>query len=65
MAKKITEKKVTTTKLSIEGTLNLDGDQIILEVEDEGDVSLLEKLGKYNGTYGKLTWNLQVDEEIL
>lgn len=66
MAKaKISEKKITTTKLSIEGTLNLDGDNLIIEVEDEGEVSIKEKLEKYNGSYGSLVWTEKVEEEII
>lgn len=66
MAKKpISEKKVTTTKLSLEGTLNLDELQgFKMEFEEEGEKDVVEKLKKYNGQYGTLTFTVRVDEDI-
>lgn len=66
MAKKsISEKKVTTTTLSLEGTLNLDNLQgFAMEFEDEGLKDIVEKLKKYNGQYGKLAFTVK-EEEII
>ena len=56
--KKISEKKITTTKLSIEGFLNLDELQgFTMEIEEEGEKDITEKLKTYNGQYGTLTWD--------
>ena len=59
MAKsKINEKIINEHKFSIEGTLNVDElkqRQIICEVEDEGEVDMLEYLSKFNGNYIKLS----------
>ena len=59
MAKsKINEKIINEHKFSIEGTLNVDElkqGQIICEVEDEGEVDMLEYLSKFNGNYIKLS----------
>jgi hypothetical protein len=66
MAKKpISEKKVTTTKLSLEGTLNLDELQgFVMEFEEEGEKNVVEKLKKYNGQYGTLTFTVKQEEDI-
>jgi hypothetical protein len=66
MAKKpISEKKVTTTKLSLEGTLNLDELQgFVMEFEEEGEKNVVEKLKKYNGQYGTLTFTVKEEEDI-
>lgn len=66
MAKKpISEKKVTTTKLSLEGTLNLDELQgFTMEFEEEGEKNVVEKLKKYNGQYGTLTFTVKEEEDI-
>lgn len=66
MAKsKISEKKVTTTKLSLEGSLNLDNlTGFQMEFEEEGEKDITEKLKKYNGQYGILTWTVKEEEEI-
>lgn len=66
MAKKpISEKKVTTTKLSLEGTLNLDELQgFTMEFEEEGEKDVVEKLKKYNGQYGTLTFTVKEEEDI-
>ncbi|WP_195618946.1 hypothetical protein [Clostridium paraputrificum] len=66
MAKnKIQEKRTTTTKLSLEGTLNLDNlSGLVMEFEDEGEKDVVEKLKKYNGSYGTLTWTEKIEEEI-
>ena len=55
---KINEKIINEHKFSIEGTLNVDElkqGQIICEVEDEGEVDMLEYLSKFNGNYIKLS----------
>jgi hypothetical protein len=66
MAKKaITEKKVTTTKLSLEGSLNLDElAGFKMEFEEEGEKDITSKFQKYNGQYGTLTWTVKEEEEI-
>jgi len=66
MAKKtISEKKVTTTKLSLEGTLNLDElSGFLMEFEEEGEKNVVEKLKKYNGRYGVLTFAIKEEEDI-
>jgi len=66
MAKKaISEKKVTTTKLSLEGTLNLDDlAGFLMEFEEEGEKNVDEKLKKYNGRYGVLTFSIKEEEDI-
>lgn len=66
MAKKaISEKKVTTTKLSLEGTLNLDElSGFLMEFEEEGEKNVDEKLKKYNGRYGVLTFSIKEEEDI-
>lgn len=66
MAKKpISEKKVTTTKLSLEGTLNLDELQgFVMEFEEEGEKNVVEKLKKYNGQFGTLTFTVKQEEDI-
>ena len=66
MAKKpISEKKVTTTKLSLEGTLNLDELQgFVIEFEEEGEKNVVEKLKKYNGQFGTLTFTVKQEEDI-
>lgn len=63
--KKVSEKKVTSTKLSIEGTLNIDElSGLVLEIEDEGEKDFSEILKKYNGSYGTLTWTEKLEEDI-
>lgn len=65
--KKISEKKITTTKLSIEGFLNLDelqGFTMEIEEEEEGEKDITEKLKTYNGQYGTLTWTVKEEEEL-
>lgn len=65
MRNKISEKKVITTKLSLEGFLNLDEMQgFQMEFEDEGQKDVTEKLKKYNGQYGTLTFTVKEEEEI-
>ena len=68
MAKKmITHKIVTDNKLSIEGTLNVDNLQegeILVEVEDIGEVDLKKYLNGYNGRYIKLALSEKTEEEI-
>lgn len=62
---KISEKKVTTTKLSLEGTLNLDSlEGFTMEFEDEGTRDVVEKLQKYNGQYGTLTFTVKEEEDL-
>jgi hypothetical protein len=63
--KAISEKKVTTTKLSLEGTLNLDElAGFFMEFEEEGEKCVDEKLKKYNGRYGVLTFSIKEEEDI-
>lgn len=63
--KKISEKKTTTTKLSIEGFLNLDELQgFTMETEEEGEKDITEKLKTYNGQYGTLTFTVKEEEDI-
>lgn len=66
MAKsKINEKIINEHKLSIEGTLNVDElkeGQIICEVEDEGEVDMLEYLSKFNGNYIKISISDKTEE---
>lgn len=63
--KKISEKKTTTTKLSIEGFLNLDELQgFTMEIEEEGEKDITEKLKTYNGQYGTLTFTVKEEEDI-
>ena len=63
--KKISENKTITTKLSLEGFLNIDNlEGFDMEFEDEGVKSIVEKLQKYNGQYGTLTWTQKETEEI-
>nr|DAE29997.1 MAG TPA: YonK protein [virus sp. ctE0n6] len=63
--KKISEKKITTTKLSIEGFLSLDELQgFTMEIEEEGEKDITEKLKTYNGQYGTLTWTVKEEEEL-
>lgn len=63
--KKVSEKRVTSTKLTIEGALNIDKlTGLILEVEDEGERDFTDILKKYNGSYGTLTWTEKIEEDI-
>lgn len=66
MAKsKINEKIINEHKFSIEGTLNVDElkeGQIICEVEDEGEVDMLEYLSKFNSNYIKLSISDKTEE---
>lgn len=63
--KKISEKKTTTTKLSIECFLSLDELQgFLVEIEEEGEKDITEKLKSYNGQYGTLTWTVKEEEEL-
>lgn len=63
--KKISEKKSIITKLSLEGFLNLDNmEGFEMEFEDEGQKDITEKLKKYNGQYGALTFTVKEEEEI-
>lgn len=66
MAKKaISEKEVTTTTLSLEGTLNLDELQgFLMEFEDSGEKDVVEKLKKYNGRYGVLKFTIKDEKEL-
>ncbi|MEG1309410.1 MAG: hypothetical protein RSA91_00965 [Bacilli bacterium] len=67
MAKsKISEKIENKHTLSIEGILNVDGiaeDSIIMEVEEEGEVSLGKYLQKFANETVKITI-VKKDEEI-
>lgn len=67
MAKsKINEKIITDHKFNAEGTLNVDNlteGQIILEVEDEGEVDLFKYLKKFNESYIKLSISDKVESE--
>lgn len=65
MAKKINEKITTEHKFSIEGFLNADelqDDSIIMEVEDEGEVSIKKFLDKFNGKYIKIVISEKTEE---
>ena len=66
MAKnKISEKKTTTTKLSLEGTMNVEALQgFVMEFEGEGELDITEKLKKYDGQYGVLTFTVKEEENI-
>lgn len=62
---KINEKIINEHKFSIEGTLNVDElkeGQIICEVEDEGEVDMIEYLCKFNGNYIKLSISDKTEE---
>lgn len=59
---KVQEKRVTTTKLSIEGVLKLDNLQgFVVELEEQGDLDIADKIKKYNGSYGTLTWTEKLE----
>ena len=66
MAKsKINEKIVTEHKFSIEGILNVDNlpeEQIIVEVEEEGEVDLKKYLEKFNEKYIKIAISDKTEE---
>ncbi|HDR5083749.1 TPA: hypothetical protein QCR73_005710 [Bacillus anthracis] len=66
MAKsKINEKIITEHKFSIEGSLNVDGLQennIVVEVEEEGEVDLKKYLDKFNGKYIKIALSDKTEE---
>ena len=56
---------VGKTKLSIEGFLNLDELQgFTMEIEEEGEKDITEKLKTYNGQYGTLTFTVKEEEDI-
>lgn len=67
MAKsKVSEKIITDHKFNAEGSLNVDElkeGQVILEVEDEGEVDLFKYLSKFNGSYIKLSISDKVESE--
>lgn len=67
MAKsKINEKIITDHKFNAEGSLNVDNlieGQIILEVEDEGEVDLFKYLKKFNESYIKISISDKVESE--
>lgn len=66
MAKsKINEKIITEHKFSIEGSLNVDDLQknnIVVEVEEEGEVDLKKYLDKFNGKYIKIALSDKTEE---
>lgn len=66
MAKsKINEKIITEHKFSIEGSLNVDSLQennIVVEVEEEGEVDLKKYLDKFNGKYIKIALSDKTEE---
>lgn len=66
MAKsKINEKIVTEHKFSIEGILNVDNlpeEQIIVEVEEEGEVDIKKYLEKFNEKYIKIAISDKTEE---
>lgn len=63
--KKISEKRITTTKLSLEGFLNLDQmAEFCIEFEEEGQKDVTELLKKYNGQYGTLTFTVKEEEDM-
>lgn len=63
--KKISEKITTTTKFQLEGTLNLDDMQgFLVDIEDEGEVDITQRLSRYNGRFGVLTFTVKEEQEI-
>lgn len=64
--KKISQKRVTTTKLSLEGFLNLEElkEGFLMEFEEEGQKDVTELLKRYDGQYGTLTFTVKEEEDI-
>ncbi|MBN3351969.1 hypothetical protein CF086_16875 [Clostridium botulinum] len=66
MAKQsINEKIITTHKLDIEGTLNVDNLQegmLIAELEDEGEKDLKDLISKFNSKFVKISITDKVEE---
>ena len=63
--KKISQKRVTTTKLSLEGFLNLDEmSGFHMEFEEEGQKDVTELLKRYDGQCGTLTFTVKEEEDI-
>ena len=68
MAKsKINEKMIHFHKFDVEGTLNIDElqeGQFVMEVEDEGEIDIINKLRKFNGRYVKISIADKEEENI-
>ena len=69
MAKKskINEKITNTHLFSVEGTLNVDAlneGSIIAEVEEEGEIDLVDYLKKFNGSYVKIQITDKTEETV-
>lgn len=69
MAKKskkpIVEKISTTQTLDMTGFLNLDNlSGLIMELEDKGEVDMSNKLKKYNGRFGTLSFKISETAEL-
>ena len=68
MAKsKINEKIANTHLFSVEGTLNVDElteGSIIAEVEEEGEIDLVDYLKKFNGSYVKIQITDKTEETV-
>ena len=69
MAKKskINEKITNTHLFSVEGTLNVDElneGSIITEVEEEGEIDLVNYLKKFNGSYVKIQITDKTEETV-
>lgn len=63
--KPIVESIVTTTTIKLTGILNLDELKGFgMEFEDQGEVDVTEKLKKYNGKFGTISFS-EKDEEII
>lgn len=63
--KPIVEKISTTHTLDMTGFLNLDNlSGLIIEMEEKGEVDVCEKLKKYNGRFGTLSFKITESSEI-
>ena len=65
MAKsKIQYKKVTNETLTMEGTLSIKDNKVLIDIEDEGCKDLIKALEKYNDKYIKISVGEKTEEDL-
>ena len=65
MAKsKIQYKKVTNETLTMEGTLSIEDNKVLIDIEDEGCKDLIKALERYQDKYIKISVGEKTEEDL-
>lgn len=63
--KPIVEKITTTTTVNLTGFLNADNlSGLLMEMEDKGEVDVVNHIKKYNGRFGTLSFTIKDEKEL-